>query len=194
MARIRTFIGVDIGDEIRKSAVALQKRLAQSGAAVKWVAPESLHITMLFLGELDERDIVPVCRGVEGAARREPAFLMRATGVGAFPTLRRPKVLWAGISDGAEPLRRLYSAIEENLLDLGVYRKEERGYTPHLTLGRTRSEADGLALVPELAKLQAWEGGRTTVDEVLVYSSEQGRDGPEYAVLARGELAPEAIE
>jgi 2'-5' RNA ligase len=194
MARIRTFIGVDIGDEIRKSAVVLQKRLAQSGAAVKWVAPENLHITMLFLGELDERDIVPVCRGVEDAARRESAFLMRATGVGAFPTLHRPKVLWAGIGDGAEPLRRLYSDIEEKLLDLGVYRKEERGYTPHLTLGRIRSEADGQALAPELAKLQAWEGGRTTVDEVLVYSSEQGRDGPEYAVLARGELAPEAIE
>jgi len=97
--------------------------------------------------------------------------------------------LWAGVGDGAEPLRRLYAAIEDELLDLGVYRKEERGYTPHLTIGRTKNEADGMALAPELAKLQTWDGGRTMVNELLAYSSEPGRDGPEYAVLARSQLA-----
>ena len=62
------------------------------------------------------------------------------------------------------------------------------GYTPHLTLGRAKSEADGLALAPELSGLREWDGGRTTIDEVLVFSSVLERDGPVYTVLGRGEL------
>jgi len=189
MARIRCFIGVDIGDEIRRKATALQQQLSKTGARVKWVAPESMHVTLLFLGEVDERDILSVCKAVESGAKREPAFPLRVSGAGAFPTIRRPKVIWAGITDGAAPLRRLYDSLETKLLDLGLYRKEERGYAPHLTLGRVKNEADGFALAPELAKLLAWDGGRTTVNEVLVFSSEQGRDGPEYTVLARCELS-----
>ena len=100
----------------------------------------------------------------------------------------RPKILWAGITDGAEELKRLYERLEARLLDLGGYRKEERGYTPHLTLGRAKSEADGLALAPELSELREWDGGRTTIDEVLVFSSVLERDGPVYTVLGRGEL------
>jgi 2'-5' RNA ligase len=189
MARVRTFIGVEIGDDIRKKAVALQQQLARTGAGVKWTTPESMHVTLLFLGEIDERDILPVCRVVEAVAGREPPFPLRVSGVGAFPTIRRPKVVWGGITDGAEPLRRLYGLLEAKLLDLGVYRKEERGYTPHLTLGRVKGEAEGVTLAPELTKLLAWDGGRTRVTEVLLYSSELGRGGPEYAVLARIKLS-----
>jgi RNA 2',3'-cyclic 3'-phosphodiesterase len=188
MARVRTFIGVEIGDEIRRKAVSLQQQLGRSGAGVKWVSPENLHVSLLFLGEVDDRDLLPVCRAVEEAARREPPFPLRVSGVGAFPTPRRPKVVWAGITDGADSLRRLYELLEKRMLDLGVYRKEERSYTPHLTLGRVRGEADGFALAGELPKLLAWDGGRTVVNEMVVFSSELRKDGPEYAVLARGEL------
>jgi 2'-5' RNA ligase len=190
MARIRAFIGVDIGDTIRHSAIALQERLARTGAGVKWVEPENLHITLLFLGEVDDRDIVPISRSIEAAARTEPAFALRVSGIGAFPTLRRPKVLWGGVSDGADALRRLYADLEAKLLDLGLYRKEERGYTAHLTLGRLKSERDGLGLAPELTQYLSWEGGRTDVNQLLLYSSEQGRHGFEYAVLARSNLQP----
>jgi 2'-5' RNA ligase len=188
MARIRTFIGVDIGDEIRRRATALQHRLARSGADVKWVTPDAMHITLVFLGEIDERDIVTVCRAVAGVAKREPPFPIRIAEVGAFPTARRPKVVWGGITDGTEALRRLHAALETSLLDLKLYAKEERGYTPHLTLGRVRGEKDGNALAPELTKHKDWDGGSTLADEVLVYSSELGKEGPVYAVLARSPL------
>jgi 2'-5' RNA ligase len=188
MARIRTFIAVDVGAEIRAAAVALQQRLARTGAEVKWAGAESMHVTLLFLGEVDELEVVSVCRVVKDVAGREPPFPLRVSGVGAFPTPRRPKIVWAGITDGAEPLRRLYAKLEERLLELGCYRKEERAYTPHLTLGRVKGEKDGLALAAELPKLLAWDGGQTVVDEVLVFSSELTRDGPEYTVLGRGGL------
>jgi 2'-5' RNA ligase len=192
MSRTRTFIAVDIGEDIRDNAIALQQSLAKSGASVKWVSPDSIHITLLFLGEVDDRSLHTICRAVKEIAAAEPPFALRVSGLGAFPTLRRPKVAWAGIVDGAEQLRRLYDKLEAKLLDMGCYRKEEREYTPHLTLGRVKGESDGIALAPELTKRLAWEGGRTTVNEVLVFSSEMERAGPVYTVLGRGALTGKA--
>jgi 2'-5' RNA ligase len=192
MSRTRTFIAVEIGDEIRRNAVALQQRLAKLDADVRWAAPETMHVTLLFLGEVDDRAVVDVCRAVKDVARREPPFPLRVSGVGAFPTARRPKTIWAGVSDGAEQLQRLHGLIEAKLMDLGCYRKEERAYTPHLTLGRAKSDAGGHTLTAELPKLLSWNGGRRVVDEVVVFASELTRYGPEYTALGRGALAGSA--
>jgi RNA 2',3'-cyclic 3'-phosphodiesterase len=189
MGKTRTFIGIDIGDAIRASTTALIKELAKTGAAVKWVAPEGMHVTLLFLGEVDDRELHAVCKAVKSVAEGEPPFPLRVSGVGAFPTPRRPKILWAGITEGAEPLQRLNTALEERMLDLGCYRKEERGYTPHLTLGRVKGDSDSFALAPEIPKRSAWEGGRFAVNEVLVFSSEMERDGPVYTVIGRAALS-----
>jgi len=188
MARTRTFIAVEISDEIRNNAVALQEALAKTGAEVKWATPDTMHVTLLFLGEVDDRELHAVCRVVQDVAATEPPFPLRVSGVGAFPTPRRPKTLWAGITDGATELKRLYDRLEAKLLELGCYRKEERGYTPHLTLGRVKGEADGFTLAKELPKRLAWDGGRTVVDEVVVFASVLEKDGPVYTVLGRGEL------
>lgn len=188
MPRIRTFLAVEIDDGIRRSAAALQAALAQSGAAVKWVAPEAMHVTLQFIGEVDDRDLPALCRAVAKVAKGLPPFALRVAGVGAFPTPRRPKVVWAGITDGATELQHLFAALEPPLIDLGLYRREERGYTPHLTLGRTKSEADGTALAAVLPKHLAWQGGHTAVEEVVVFSSELRRDGPEYTPLGRAAL------
>jgi 2'-5' RNA ligase len=189
MPRTRTFIAVETSADIRASAGALQESLARTGAQVKWTSPETMHVTLLFLGEVDDRDLHSICRTVREVAASEPPFPLRVSGVGAFPTPRRPKILWAGLTEGAEELQRLHRKLEAKLIDLGCYRKEERGYTPHLTLGRVQRETDEFALARELPKLQSWDGGRTVVEEVLVFSSELQRTGPEYTVLGRGELA-----
>jgi len=188
MGRTRTFIAVEIGEEIRNNAIALQQLLAKTSAEVKWVSDDSLHITLLFLGEVDDRELHSVCRAVKEVAVGESPFSMRVSGLGAFPTLRHPKIAWAGIEEGSEQLKRLYSKLEAKMLDLGCYRKEERGFTPHLTLGRAKSEADGFKLATELTKRSSWDGGRTTVQELLVFSSVLERDGPTYTILGRGEL------
>jgi 2'-5' RNA ligase len=192
MPRTRTFLAVDVGDAIRKQAVALQKQLTKSAPdGVNWTEPGGMHVTLLFLGEVDDRDVVQVCRAVKDVATREPAFSLAVSGVGAFPNPRRPKVVWGGITDGADALQKLYAALEERMLDLGCYRTEDRAYTPHLTLGRVTDDAAGFALAAELPKLAEWDGGRVAVNEVRVYSSELRRTGPEYTVLARSPLTGE---
>jgi 2'-5' RNA ligase len=188
MARIRTFIGVDIGPSVRRSAEALQRQLAKTGAGVNWAAAATFHITLEYLGDVDDRDLVGVCRVVSDVAAGEPPFRLGVLGMGAFPTPRRPKIIWAGVGEGEDDLKRLFAALEPPLIELGAYRKEDRPYTPHLTLGRAKDEAAGLALAPELAKHQTWDGGQTDVEELIVYSSELRRDGPEYAVVGRGKL------
>ena len=189
MARTRTFIGVDVGAEVRRAAGDVQASLARSGASVKWSAEANLHVTLLFLGDVDDRELMNVCRVVSRAAATEPPFPLSVAGVGAFPNPRRPKVIWGGITDGQDVLVRLHAAMEQPLFDLGCYRREERAYTPHLTLGRTESEADGQILAVELPKYLSWSGGQTMVEEVLVFSSELRRGTPEYTVLARSPLA-----
>ncbi|MFN4260835.1 MAG: RNA 2',3'-cyclic phosphodiesterase [Gemmataceae bacterium] len=189
MSRLRTFIAVDFGKAIRKRVVALQDTLAQSGTAVKWVEADNLHVTLLFLGEVDARDVPAVCRVVTDCCTQLPAFPMSVETVGCFPNLRRPRVVWVGVGAGTQELCHLHDLLEPPLLELGCYRREQRKYTPHITLGRVKSDHKPPdALARALAQHAGWKGGETVVNEVLVLSSELTPDGPIYSVLGRGKL------
>ena len=188
MARIRTFIAIDPGKAIHDRLIALQETLARTGAQVKWVEPNNLHLTLLFLGEVDEREIPPVCQAVADVAAKQTAFAMTVESAGSFPNPRRPRVLWVGVSTGAQEVCALHDALEPPLLDLGCYRREDRKYTPHITLGRIRTDPGTDQLAPDLAKHAGWKGGDTTVREVQVMSSKLSPDGPEYTVLSRAKL------
>jgi RNA 2',3'-cyclic 3'-phosphodiesterase len=188
MGKTRTFIGVDVGADVRDSAAALQQELARACDGVNWVTTDNYHVTLLFIGDVDDTDLHAICRAVKTVSATEPAFDLAVSGVGAFPNARRPKVLWGAVSAGAENLQRLYAGIEEHLLNLRCYRAEERGYTPHLTLGRATTPEAGFAAAAELPKYAKWTAGRVRVTEVLVYSSEMERDGPVYRVIGRAPL------
>jgi 2'-5' RNA ligase len=179
---------VDVGKTLRERAVALQETLARATNDVKWVEPENLHVTLLFLGEVDERELPQVCRAVRDHVADTPAFGLSLEGVGCFPNLRRPRILWAGVGDGADELTATHDALETPLLQLGCYRREERKYTPHLTLGRVKTERPADQLAAAVAKEATWDAGRTIVSEIQVMSSQLGSRGPEYAVLSRAKL------
>ncbi len=130
--------------------IALQEKLAQTATDVKWVGPDNLHITLLFLGEVDNRELMPICRAVEGAARSIKPFELSIEGTGCFPNERRPRVVWIGVGQGLAEVRALHAALEEPLLDLGCYRREERLFTPHVTLGRIRGDEPATDLTSAL--------------------------------------------
>src|SRR5438445_5785537 len=121
MARLRTFIAVDLGKAIRDRAVALQEALARGGTEVKWVEPANLHVTLLFLGEVEDREVPSVCRAVAECTARQTAFPMTIEGAGCFPNPRRPRILWIGVGEGTQELCALHDALEPPLLDLGCY-------------------------------------------------------------------------
>jgi 2'-5' RNA ligase len=189
MARLRTFIGVDIGKAIRDRAAALQEKLAQSTSAVKWVEHDNLHVTLLFLGEVEDREVPTVCRVVAEEVQKHSSFPLSIERVGCFPNPRRPRVLWIGVGQGTQELCALHDGLEPSLLDLGCYRREERKYTPHITLGRVKGDRSADTLASALAKQAGWQGGQTLVNEILVLSSELTPRGPIYTVLSRAKLA-----
>jgi RNA 2',3'-cyclic 3'-phosphodiesterase len=188
MARLRTFIAVDVGPEVRGRCVALQEKLARDAGGVKWVEPENLHVTLLFLGEVVDREVPALCRAVAQVAGRHEGFGVAVEGVGCFPNPRRPRVVWAGVGTGAAELVALHDALEPPLLELGCYRREERQYTPHLTLGRLKRDPDPEPFAAAIARQARWRGGEAAVTELLVLSSELTPKGPEYTVLGRGKL------
>ncbi|HEV3447199.1 MAG TPA: RNA 2',3'-cyclic phosphodiesterase [Gemmataceae bacterium] len=188
MGRLRTFIGVDIGKTIRDRAVALQEKLSPSTNGVKWVEPQNLHVTLLFLGEVDDREIPAVCRAVSEQTAGHLPFEMGVEKLGCFPHPRRPRVIWIGVGEGAQELCALHDGLEPPLLELGCYRREERRYRPHVTLGRVRGERPADQLAAVLAQNQDWKGGKIPVNEVLVMSSELTPQGPNYTILSRGKL------
>jgi 2'-5' RNA ligase len=188
MARIRTFVAVNLAAGVKDRLTAIQKQLAEHHGEVKWVRLENMHLTLLFLGEVEQLDVVEICRVVQARSRKHKPFTLEVQGLGAFPNTRRPKILWAGITDGVEALRRLHADLEEGLLDLGCYRREDREYAPHLTLGRLNRDEGAESWAPVLATHAGWQGGTSPVDEVLVMSSEMRRDGPEYSVMGRAPL------
>src|SRR3954470_1669640 len=102
MSRIRTFLAVELPGGLRSRLVALQETLARAGGDVRWSAPETLHVTLLFLGDVEDRDLHTVCRAVGGVCAKLKPFPITVEGVGCFPSPSRPRTLWAGVKEGAE--------------------------------------------------------------------------------------------
>lgn len=184
MPRTRTFVAVDLGKGVRDRAVALQQRLARTGVEVKWVEPANLHVTLVFLGEVDDREIPTVCGLITTALDASAAFTIQVERLGCFPNERRPRIVWIGVGSGAAELVALHDRIEQAVVDLG-FRREERKYTPHVTLGRVKSDESSSQLAPSIRQHGNWQGGEVPVREIHVMGSELTSRGPLYTVLSR---------
>jgi RNA 2',3'-cyclic 3'-phosphodiesterase len=183
----RTFIAVAASPEVRQSARKLADLLRPAAGDVKWVAPDNLHWTLQFLGEVDILETHAVCSAVSAAAAEVEAFDLECRGAGAFPAPDRPRTLWIGAGAGAQAMVALHAAIQKKLDRLG-YRGEHRRFVPHLTLGRAGRNAPPRSLIRELSSLAEYDAGTMLVEEVSVYSSQLGPDGPTYEPLAHARL------
>ena len=188
---IRTFIAVEVSPAIRTRLVAMQREFASTAQEVKWVEEENLHVTLKFLGQVDEREVHTVCRLVQEAVAGQAPFDMTVAGIGAFPNAKRPRVIWAGVTAGGPELIRIHADLERALRAQG-YPREDRPYTPHITLGRIRQIQPNAQLATELEQHQGWDGGQTVVRELLVMASQLSSDGPHYIVMGRGTLGVRA--
>jgi RNA 2',3'-cyclic 3'-phosphodiesterase len=188
MATVRTFIAIELAEGVAGALADLRDELSTHGEA-NWVANDSIHLTLLFLGEVPKADILGICKTVQSVAKKHKKFNVDVRGLGAFPNNRRPKILWAGIAEGAEPLVDLHRDLEAALLELGCYRRENRAYRPHVTIGRLKPDEDTDKWSEILAQQAEWSGGTSEIRSVIVYSSDLRGDRPVYAVLGTGRLS-----
>lgn len=189
VAGIRCFVAVDVDEVLRARLGDLIGLLRGSGADVKWVEPQSLHVTLKFLGDVAPADIPGVTGAIRSAlAGKVPPFELGLTAVGAFPSVSRPRVIWVGVSVGRDKLSQLVTLVDESLAALG-FSRETRPYSPHLTLGRARSQRNLDELRAAMSGLGDWAGPRATVDRVTFYSSTLKPSGPVYVPLAEFPLS-----
>ncbi|HVA47233.1 MAG TPA: RNA 2',3'-cyclic phosphodiesterase [Pirellulales bacterium] len=180
---LRTFIAAEMSAEVRGRARQLISRLQATEAKITWVKPDAMHLTFKFLGEIDLVDIPAVCQAVTGAVAEIPPFEIEVRGAGAFPTVVRPRTIWLGVGQGEAELIELQAAIERALAGLG-FRQELRRFRPHLTLGRVRGGRDLQQLGQLVAEQADFVGGVSSVNEVVVFSSELEAAGPLHEPLA----------
>ena len=186
--RLRTFVAVELPGGIRASLSEEIARLAEAGADVKWVGEENLHVTLKFLGQVDRHAVAGILKGLEAATRESSPFRMECRGLVFFPKPVKPRVVAAGVDeDGARALAELASRVEDSLVPLG-YKKDERGFRGHVTLGRVRSPNGLKGLSDSILTYDGEPFGEADVDAVALFMSELRRDGPVYTALGHARL------
>jgi len=185
MRRVRAFVAIPLSDEVKQKALQVQRTLAGSLSGISWVRPEGMHLTLRFFASIDEETLDRIGEVMLSVGRLFPPFQMEADGVGAFPSAGRPRVIWLGLRND-EPLRNLHAALEAGLEGIGIP-AEERGFKPHLTLGRARRRLPPAQEV--LNPYRDFSGGTLPVDRLILFESRLQSSGALHLPLKTVTLA-----
>jgi 2'-5' RNA ligase len=189
---MRLFTAIELNEDARRAIAAEQKRIAgvlgrDPESSLKWIRPERMHLTLVFLGEIEEAHAPAVIDAMGEAIDEAEPFPIVFAGLGLFPARGTPRVLWLGVSTGATEAIELRRRVAERLLPTGVT-IEERAFHPHLTLARWRETRHAVRARVAAADRGA-EVARVDVGAVTLYQSRLSSSGPTYTMLARAPLA-----
>jgi 2'-5' RNA ligase len=187
METIRAFIAVPLPRPLLEKIAAVQRQLEKrvSPHSVRWVHVEGIHLTLKFLGDTPTDKLPAIRQALAAVARLAPACTFAVGGLGCFPNPRRPHVVWVGVHEPSGRLAALQDSIEEVLAPLG-YAPEERGFTPHLTLGRVQQRAssgDAARIGEVVASTQVERLAEVSADHFALIRSVLKPTGAEYTVL-----------
>jgi 2'-5' RNA ligase len=187
MEQIRSFIAIELPDEVKSALAQLQTQLKTGKQLpVKWVDPYSIHLTLKFLGNIDLNKIREVTGAMEAAAQGISPFKLEIKDLGVFPNLKRVRVVWVGVSGEVAQLSQLQQRTESNLVPLG-FAREARSFTPHLTLARVREQAspDEQQSFGELIASTKFETVyEFDVDSINLMKSQLTREGAIYSRIS----------
>lgn len=184
---VRLFIAVEITEEIRKKLAEFQDRLKRVDADVGWVAPENLHITLKFIGYIDEEKIDAVINIIKDSLTHIRPFDLSYAGVGTLPTGKNPRVIFADVIDTGGVLAKIHERLDNQLVSLGV-EHEDRKFDPHLTLGRIKTRRNVKKLVENLNSYNGFDFGSEHVTQVVLMKSDLSPEGPIYTKLHSADL------
>jgi len=172
----RAFVSIDI--EPDEGLRGLLSDLIASGADLKVVKPELLHLTLKFLGDIDESDVVAIASGIEQSVSGVRPFSLKLTGMGAFPSMSNIRVVWVGIQDAKE-LMTIAERLDGLLENVG-FEKDRKGFRPHLTIARTRSSRNLRVVQDMIEEKVAAAYGDYPVKDVKLKRSVLSPQGPTY--------------
>jgi len=182
---MRLFIAIDINERIRKALGDLQQQLQKKAdikkGDVKWVRPDDIHLTLKFLGEVEDEKVAEVCNITKDVAARHKRFELKIESVGYFGG-KSAKVLWVGAGEGTNNLQVLQKELEEQLA-LAGWPEETREFAGHLTMCRIKDPKAGVKLAQMTEEYRDFKLGVISADSVVVYKSDLMPSGPVYTVL-----------
>ena len=178
---IRSFLAFDIeSDEVKKKLAYAQKLLLQTGADLKLVETQNIHITLRFLGNITPNMVETVHQ--EMKTTQFSPFNVQIKGIGAFPNVSYPRVVWAGITEGATELRNVFNQLEQKLKQLG-FEPDPKGFSAHLTIARVRSGINKAQLAKFLDDNANHEFGSIRAECLRLKQSDLTPKGPVYSTL-----------
>jgi 2'-5' RNA ligase len=179
---IRSFLAIELPEPILRKIGEVQGDLKSAHAGVGWTNPEKIHLTLKFFGNIEESRIDFIFKSIEEPIRKTLPFSLKVRGVGAFPHLKNPRVIWIGLVDEREVLTSLQKQIETQLEKVG-FQPENRPFHPHLTLGRMKLSRGKEGLVGRMERHREEDFGDFQVERVVLFKSDLKPSGPIYTPL-----------
>ena len=179
---IRTFIAIEIPAGVKSDISNWQDKLRDIVDGIKWVKSDNIHITLKFLGNIEEKMIPQLKTAIERSAENVDPFEIEVKGEGCFPNVNRPRIVWVGVDNGKDTLSRIAAKIEIECSKLG-FEKENRPYRPHLTIGRVKKFIKNTEELRRYFSESPFRSEVFTADEIILMKSDLKPDGPVYTPL-----------
>jgi len=183
---MRTFFAIELTDEVRKELSSIQERLIEANADIKWVKPENIHLTLKFLGDINESQVEKIKSILDETAKNHKAFKSSLFKIGAFPKLEYPRVIWVGIDENCSIIEEIAIKIDDACEKLG-FQKEERQFSAHLTVGRVRSSKNKAVLREKILSTEI-RPISFPVTKLTLFQSTLTPQGPVYTSLHESQL------
>jgi len=184
---MRLFIAMEIPEHIKQQIAQIQDQLKKAGADASWTRSEGIHLTLKFLGEAAESKVPDILKCLQQAAGGAASFQLSVAGVGAFPHLKNPRVLWIGLIGEREKLMLLQASVEKEMETIG-FAPEERTFSPHLTLARIKFPKPRFSWQQVVEPVRNRALGEFSVNAISLMKSELNRTGAVYTEMGRVEL------
>jgi len=182
---MRLFVAIDLNEELRAKISEIERAIQETGADVKLVEPENLHITLKFLGEVPEERVREVQDSVSKSIESVGEFKISIEGFGYFGSRNYIRTLWVDVKEGRERILEIMSKLSENLSRI---RNEKRASSVHLTIGRVKSAKNKVPLLNKIEELKNVKVGELDVKEIKLKSSVLTKKGPIYSDVRAFEI------
>ncbi|MFQ5964364.1 MAG: RNA 2',3'-cyclic phosphodiesterase [Candidatus Scalinduaceae bacterium] len=179
---IRIFVAIEIDKEIKNRLSEFLNHLKKTAADVKWVAPENTHLTLKFIGYIDETNLPNLNKIINNAISCLSPFIMNIENVGAFPTFKKPRVIYVCARDRGNNLSKIFERLDKGFEELDIKRKP-RKYVGHITIGRIKSQKNISKLVNALNSDAGYFFGQEKVNQISLMQSKLTPSGPIYTKL-----------
>ncbi|MEW5758448.1 MAG: RNA 2',3'-cyclic phosphodiesterase [Candidatus Omnitrophota bacterium] len=187
-SKIRAFIAIELESKVKDKISQIQNILQKTNADAKWVNPKNIHLTLKFLGYIDQEKSEKIKQVIDQTAENFQSFSIETSQIGIFPQKGTPRVIWIGIKKGKETLEKITSKIEEKIEKLGI-KKENRPFQSHATIARIRSPKNKQILLTEIKRInEAIDTEIQTISAIALFRSTLSPSGPTYSLIHKAKL------